>query len=152
MNLGHPQPPRVRAPVYCGCLAGTHGCDDSSTVMKSSERLPCAEATCFRVHKCRTPAPFFVQTRDECGTTSTSSSLWNVRTSTLQLLPDSSPVATPAVRSSDTIHSFHRGRNECNWDIALFASITAVVLFWSNRHWSLDAIVPFMPLHPVTHS
>ena len=28
MNLGNPLPPRVRAPVYCGCPARTHGCDD----------------------------------------------------------------------------------------------------------------------------
>ena len=32
-----------------------------------------------------------------------------------------SPLATPFVRSSDTISSFHRGQNDCNWDIALFA-------------------------------
>ena len=32
-----------------------------------------------------------------------------------------SPLATPVVRSSDTIYSFHRGQNECNWNIALFA-------------------------------
>ena len=28
--LSHPQPSSVEAPVYCGCPAGTHGCDDSS--------------------------------------------------------------------------------------------------------------------------
>ena len=32
-----------------------------------------------------------------------------------------SPLATPVVRSGDTIYSFHRGQNECNRDIALFA-------------------------------
>ena len=28
--MSHPQPSSEEAPVYCGCPAGTHGCDDSS--------------------------------------------------------------------------------------------------------------------------
>ena len=36
-----------------------------------------------------------------------------------------SPLATPVVRSSDTMRGCHRGQDECNWNIALFASTTA---------------------------
>ena len=57
-----------------------------------------------------------------------------------------------SLRSSVMVHSVQRGQNKCTWNIELFASITAEVIIWSYRHWSLDAVCAFMTLNPVTHS
>ena len=70
----------------------------------------------------------------------------------LQHLLASFHLATPAVRASVIVHSFQRGQNKCKWNTALFDSITAEVITWSDRHWSLDAVCAFMPLNLVTHS
>ena len=55
-----------------------------------------------------------------------------------------SPLATPDVRSSDTIYSFHRGQNECNRHIALFACSCPGILWhvfeWASRSYLCSGV------------
>ena len=76
-----------QTPVYCGCPIGTHGCDLVSRMRRDQSDNPvdvwlepsvrrwswrACQVWCFLAHDCWTLASLFVQTRDECRTTSTS--------------------------------------------------------------------------------